>query len=104
MYLKLIPMHGGETQCFVTSDELEKLKQRARKLKREQKIPHYEALELVARSARFANWHQVVEAHKAMQPTEHAVRDGVVIAMDVKEAVNMGAGIDLGIRRGPLCL
>lgn len=95
MYLTAISRSSGDTSRFVTTDDFERFKQDARKLKREQKIQHHEALDLVAKRARFANWHQVTKAHQAMQPTEHAIRHGIVIAMDTKDAFGLGDKIEL---------
>lgn len=79
------PPISGTSRLLLLTEDLEKLKQRARKMKREQGISHHEALELVARSSGFANWHQAVKANNVMAETESAVRDGIVIAMDIKE-------------------
>lgn len=65
---------------------IEKLKQKARKLKRDGGIPHHEALDQVAQSAGFNHWHHISEAAKAFKPTEQAYNFGVIIAMDVKDA------------------
>lgn len=95
--------HNGNRLNFISTDDLERLKQRARKIKRERGIQHSVALELVAQSAHFDNWHQVVTAHRAMHATELAVREGVVIAMDSKEvAENCGAEIPLPGESGRL--
>ena len=52
---------------IVVTESLRKAKQ----LKKESGIPHHEALEIVARKGGvFANWHQVVEAAKATEPSE----------------------------------
>jgi hypothetical protein len=79
------PPIGGTSRLLILTEDLEKLKQRARKMKREQGISHHEALELVAQSSGLANWHQAVKANKAMSETESSVRDGIVIAMEIKE-------------------
>ena len=80
---------------FITSDDFERLKQLARRAKSARGIPHHEALEVVARRIKFGTWHQVTLAHQAMRRTETAVRQGVVIAMDVKEADGLGDEIPL---------
>lgn len=80
------PPLGGTSSLLLLTEDLEKLKQRARKMKREQGISHHEALELVAQSSGLDNWHQAVKANKAMAESESAVRDGIVIAMDIQEA------------------
>ena len=80
------PPISSTSRLLLLTEDLEKLKQRARKMKREQGISHHEALELVAQSSGLDNWHQAVKANKAMAETESAVRDGIVIAMDIQEA------------------
>ena len=85
----------GSVRKFVSSDDLERLKQLARRAKRARGIPHHEALDVVARRIKFGFWHQVTLAHKAMLPTETAVREGVVIAMDAKDADGLYDGIPL---------
>jgi len=85
----------GSVRRFVTSDDLERLKTLARRVKRARGIPHHEALEVVARRIKFGSWHQVTLAHKAILPTETAVREGVVIAMDAKDADGLYDGIPL---------
>ena len=55
----------------VTAAVIESLRRKAKQLKKESGIPHHEALEIVARKGGvFANWHQVVEAAKATEPSE----------------------------------
>ena len=79
-------MQDHEIQKFVTLNTVEKLKQAARKLKREIGITHTEALELTAKQAKFDNWHQITEAAKLISPAEAAYQSGVIIAMDIKDA------------------
>lgn len=62
-----------------------RLKQRARRMKRDQSIPHHEALQLVAKAAGFDNWLQVVESAESCRPTEEAFRLGFLIAFDPSE-------------------
>lgn len=76
------------TQIIITSATVEKLKQKARKLKKDQGIPHHEALDQVAKGAGFNHWHHVAESVKAFESTEQAYYFGVVIAMDVKDAMD----------------
>lgn len=71
---------------IITSKDVEKLKQLARKLKRDESIPHHEALDQVAINAGLHNWHHVRESAKVFEPTETALRTGCMIAMDVKDA------------------
>jgi hypothetical protein len=76
------------TQIIITSASVENLKQKARKLKRESGISHHEALDLVAKEVHFNHWHHVAESAKAFEPTERAYYFGVIIAMDVKDAMD----------------
>lgn len=79
------------TQTIITSATVEKLKQKARKLKKDQGVPHHEALDQVAKEAHFNHWHHVAESVKAFEPTELAYYFGVIIAMDVKDAMDFRA-------------
>jgi hypothetical protein len=65
---------------------LEKLRQKARKLKREQNLKHYQALDQVASELGFDHWHHAVDSAKLTSITENAYYNGFVIAMDVKDA------------------
>ena len=71
---------------IVTSSDVEKLKQIARKLKKSEGITHNEALDRAAQRVGLTLWHHVIENAKKIEPTETAYRSGVIIAMDVKEA------------------
>lgn len=73
---------------LVTAATVEKLKQKARKIKREAGIKHNEALDQVARQAGFNHWHHVSESAKTFEPTETAYHFGVIVAMDVKDAMD----------------
>lgn len=75
-------------QIIISSADVEKLKQKARKLKKDGGTPHHEALDQVAQSAGFNHWHHVSESAKAFKPTEQAYYFGVLIAMDVKDAMD----------------
>lgn len=76
------------TQFIIASADVEKLKQQARKLKRDTGISHHEALDQVAKAAGFNHWHHVSESADAFKSTEDAYRFGVIIAMDVKDAMD----------------
>lgn len=73
-------------QILIASSDVEKLKQRARKLKRESGISHHEALDKIAMAAGFDHWHHVSDSAKAFEPTEQSYYFGVIIAMDIKDA------------------
>lgn len=76
------------TQIIISATNVEKLKQKARKLKKGSGIPHNEALNQVAKAAGFNHWHHVSESAKTFEPTEQAYYFGVIIAMDVKDAMD----------------
>ena len=76
------------TQIIISSADVEKLKQKARKLKKDSGTPHHESLDQVAQAAGFNHWHHVSESAKAFKPTEQAYYFGVIIAMDVKDAMD----------------
>lgn len=76
------------TQIIISSSEVEKLKQKARKLKNDSGIPHHQALDQVAQKAGFNHWHHVSESSNSFKPTEQAYFFGVIIAMDVKDAMD----------------
>ena len=73
-------------RIIVTKQSIERLRQRARKIKRSEGLRHYEALDIVAKSAGFNHWHHVSEHAKLFQDTERAYYFGCVIAMDAKNA------------------
>lgn len=73
---------------FTSSKDAEKLRQKARKLKRAENLPHHEALDRVAVEAGFQHWHHVCESVKQCESTERAFFAGCIIAMDVKDAEN----------------
>lgn len=74
-------------QYLISSADVEKLKQNARRLKKETGIPHHEALDQVAKKAGLDHWHHLAESAKAFAPTEHAYHFGVIIALDVKNGL-----------------
>ena len=78
---------------YISTTNLEKLKQQARKLKREQAISHTEALDRVAKSFKFNHWHDVVMANDRTKPTEDALRNGYLLAFDFKESIDVEKGL-----------
>ena len=76
------------TKIIISSTDVEKLKQKARKLRKDSGISHHDALDLVAQSAGFNHWHHVSESAKTFKPTEQAYYFGVIIAMDIKDAMD----------------
>lgn len=71
---------------FTQSSYVEKLKQQARKLKKELGLSHHEALDQVAKNCRYHHWHHVTEMAAITAPTEEAYRSGLLVAYDISEA------------------
>ncbi|WP_323142697.1 hypothetical protein [Massilia phyllosphaerae] len=65
-----------------------KWKQQARALKRSSQLSHHQALDHVAKAHRFDDWHQVVTEAKLNHVSETAYRSGLVVAYDVKDAMD----------------
>lgn len=65
-----------------------KWKQQARALKRSIGLPHHQALDQVAIAKGFDNWHHVVTEAKLNQLSETAYRSGLVVAYDIKDAMD----------------
>lgn len=65
-----------------------KWKQEARALKRAGTLSHYQALDQVAEANRFVNWHHVVIEAKQNRASEAAYRSGLIVAYDVKDAMD----------------
>lgn len=68
---------------FTPSINVEKFKQQAKKIKKEQGLPHHEALDLVAQKYKYHHWHHVTEMAALTEPTEKAYRQGLLIAFDM---------------------
>ena len=71
---------------FTPSSHVEKLKQQARKLKKELGLAHHEALDQVAKKSHYLHWHHVTEMAAITEPTEYAHRNGLLVAFDDSEA------------------
>jgi hypothetical protein len=65
-----------------------KWKQEARALKRSNALPHHQALDQVAVAKGFDNWHHVVTEAKLNRLSETAYRSGLVVAYDIKDALD----------------
>ena len=74
------------TIIFTPSSNVEILKQKARKLKKEQGLSHYEALDQIAKQFHYHHWHHVTEMAAITEPSETTYRHGLLIAFDFKEA------------------
>jgi len=84
-------MHSNFIFSSVT---FEKWKQQARALKRSSGMPHHQALDQVAKENRFNDWHHVVTEGKRNQLSEAAYRSGLVVAYDVKDAMESWSADD----------
>lgn len=73
-------------RLLITSPAVERLKKRARKLKKEGNLTHSEALDKIANQTHCSHWNQLTQEQKATELIESAYRSGVIIAMDVKDA------------------
>jgi len=76
----------------VASSEVEHFQRKAKKLHKETGVPHHAALDAVVRaSGAFPDWHHFIEAAKATEPAEEAFKHGLVIGMDIKDALDVPA-------------
>lgn len=79
------------TSIFTPSINVDKFKQQAKKIRKEQGLSHHEALDLIAKKYKYHHWHHVTEMANLTEPLEKAFRQGFVIAYDFKEAEYVGA-------------
>jgi len=88
------------TTYIIPTITFEKLKQKAKKLKKEKSIPHHEALDIVANDygkvspesrlkhqaiQSIFQWKHIVEAHTVTKLAEDAISDGFVVLIDPKD-------------------
>lgn len=73
----------------ITTVYVHRLKQKARKLKREKNITHTQALDEVAKGAKFNHWHEVVKANSYINPAENALANGCVLAFESKVGMDI---------------
>ena len=74
----------------VPASAVERLKRKAKKLHKETGVPHHAALDAVAREGgTFPNWHHLIEAAKATEPAEQAFKRGLVVGIDIKDALDV---------------
>lgn len=76
----------GKIMQYISTPALQKLKQRAKNLKRTTTLTHTQALDKAAQEIQFKNWYHVIDANKAYLPLEHAIKDGCIFMFDYKEA------------------
>lgn len=81
----------GRTTTLLPSRAVQSLKEQARKLKRQQNIPHHAALDLVAQQFGLPHWRAVCDAHEAMRPHEQALQSGWLVAFDIKDGLEFAA-------------
>lgn len=77
-----------KTVFLISQRDIERLKRSAARLKKSASIPHHEALDCVATTNGFRNWHHVCQAAAAFAPTEAAHRNGLLIAYAPKEGAD----------------
>ena len=75
----------GQRSRILIGRDVEQLKQRARKLKREKGLTHTEALDRVAQDVGFNHWHHVTECYQHTKPAETALREGCVLLFRWKD-------------------
>jgi hypothetical protein len=75
-------------QYVFSSAVFGKWKQQARALKRSSQLSHHQALDHVAKAHSFDNWHHVVTEAKLNCVSEKAYRSGIVVAYDIKDAMD----------------
>ena len=76
-------------QEIISTNTVEHLKQKARKLKRDQAITHVQALDEIAKSHGFNHWHHVTLSNDIIKPSEEALRSGCVLAFDIEDALKL---------------
>lgn len=82
---------SNQITFIIPANNVEQLKQAARKLKRDQSIPHHQALDLIAQRygrGNFQNWHHLIEAAKITALSETAFQFGLMIAFDMKDGMS----------------
>lgn len=92
--MKLIPTTGAD---------LEKLKSRAKQLKRNKHIKHSEALELAARQAGYQHWHHVTLSHRESVALAQTYSVKFLCESIVKDAI-LGETHYIGLDDPPLVL
>jgi hypothetical protein len=83
---------------IVPSAAVEALRRKAKKLVRQDGIPHHAALDAVARAGGYPDWHHFIEAAKATEPTERAFKKGLVVGIDIKEAQDVPSSLNHFVR------
>lgn len=76
------------TNYIFSSATFGKWKQQARALKKSSDLSHVQALDHIARINRFDSWRHVVTEAKLNRITETAYRSGLLVAYDIKDALD----------------
>ncbi|MBE0619145.1 MAG: hypothetical protein IH605_00990 [Burkholderiales bacterium] len=84
---------------IIPSAAVEALRRKAKKLAKERGVAHHAALDMVARvGGVFPDWHHLIEAAKATEPSERAFKAGLVVGIDVKEAQDVRPSLSQFVR------
>jgi len=78
---------------IITEKDFRHFKRQAKKLAKEQRLKHTEALDIVAKKNHFHHWKHVVENKKRVEASEIAFKSGLIIALDIKDSENVEDGI-----------
>ena len=76
---------------YISTKDVERLKQKARDLKRSTGIPHNVALDEIAKQFGFHHWHHVTQSNEPFKLAENAFSKGYILAFDVKDASEIEA-------------
>ena len=76
----------SEITHIIRARTVKKLRKEAAALKKSQKIPHHEALDIAARKSDLNNWEHLQKSATITAISEVPYRSGFVIAMDIKDA------------------
>lgn len=87
------------TGFVISKKDVEQFKQRARKVKREQKISHQQALDVVAVQMKFHHWKHFLSWREKSAEIEQAFYKGCVFAFDSGENVDLDDGTLIALER-----
>ncbi len=76
----------NKPRIVVPSKDFRFFKSEAKRIKKESHVPHYQALEIVAKTHGFNNWREVSIANKPYNIIENAYKNGCLVVFDIKEA------------------
>ena len=72
---------------IIPAAAVERLRRKAKELKKRTGVPHHEALDQVAQESKyFRDWHHLMGHAKATQPMEQAFKTGIIVGVDPKDA------------------